>query len=145
MICSTADSWPVWLRVAAILDHFLHFHPPTISKKGRLLNTIEESTYSVYLGEPTFDCFWLHLMLSQCLLKQTDLSTGSADKRLVNSITWACGFRSPQRLLRGGLKLSYLWLAAGEGRGNTALPKSRETKTWYKKYVGTKIVDNKVF
>ena len=52
-------------------------------------------------------------MSSQYLLKQTDLSTGSADKRLVNSITWACGFRSPQRLLRGGLKLSYLWLAAG--------------------------------
>ena len=52
MIQSTADFLPVLPESGHLGSSILYFHPPTITKKGRLLDTIEETTSSVYLILP---------------------------------------------------------------------------------------------
>ena len=49
MIQSTADFLPVLPESGHLGSSILYFHPPTITKKGRLLDTIEYTTSSVYL------------------------------------------------------------------------------------------------
>ena len=56
MIQSTADFLPVLPESGHLGSSIVYFHPPTITKKGRLLDTIEYTTSSVYLLRVTIFC-----------------------------------------------------------------------------------------